>query len=104
MGCAALRPGNDGSRRALGKPVSTRINCMKKLIRGAHVLTLDEHDSEYPCADILIDGDKIAAIGAGPLQNAADADQVIDAAGKLAMPGLINGHFHSQANLLVGAL
>ena len=29
---------------------------------------------------------------------------MIDAAGKLAMPGLINGHFHSQANLLAGAL
>ena len=29
---------------------------------------------------------------------------MIEAAGKLAMPGLINGHFHSQANLLAGAL
>jgi 5-methylthioadenosine/S-adenosylhomocysteine deaminase len=38
------------------------------------------------------------------LPEAADADRVIEAAGKLAMPGLINGHFHSQANLLAGAL
>jgi 5-methylthioadenosine/S-adenosylhomocysteine deaminase len=77
---------------------------MKTLIRNAHVLTLDEHDSEHPRADILIDGSKIAAIGRGPLPEAVDADRVIEAAGKLAMPGLINGHFHSQANLLAGAL
>lgn len=77
---------------------------MKTLIRNAHVLTLDEHDSEYPRADILIDGNCIAAIAPGPLPEGADADRVIEAAGKLAMPGLINGHFHSQANLLAGAL
>ena len=29
---------------------------------------------------------------------------MIEAAGKLAMPGLINGHFHSQASFLAGAL
>ena len=29
---------------------------------------------------------------------------MIEGAGKLAMPGLINGHFHSQASLLAGAL
>jgi cytosine/adenosine deaminase-related metal-dependent hydrolase len=74
---------------------------MKTLIRNAHVLTLDAQDREYPRADILIDGTAIAAIGPG-LQ--AEGAQVIEAAGTLAMPGLINGHFHSQASLLAGAL
>jgi cytosine/adenosine deaminase-related metal-dependent hydrolase len=77
---------------------------MKTLIHNAHVLTLDERDSEYSRADILIDGNKIAALGPGPLPAAADAESVIEAAGKLAMPGLVNGHFHSQANLLAGAI
>ena len=77
---------------------------MKTLIRNAHVLTLDAEDREYPRADILIDGARITAIAPGPLAEAVGADQVIEAAGKLAMPGLINGHFHSQANLLNGAL
>ena len=75
---------------------------MKTLIRNAHVLTLDGADREYGRADILIDGAKIAAIGPD-LPDGAGA-KVIEAAGKLAMPGLINGHFHSQANLLAGAL
>jgi cytosine/adenosine deaminase-related metal-dependent hydrolase len=76
---------------------------MKTLIRNARVLTLDGEDREYSRADILIDGDKIAAIGPGPLRDTENA-KTIEAAGKLAMPGLINGHFHSQANLLAGAL
>jgi cytosine/adenosine deaminase-related metal-dependent hydrolase len=74
---------------------------MKTLIRNARVLTLDAGDREYARADILIDGDRIAAIGEG-LQ--ADGAKMIEAAGKLAMPGLINGHFHSQASMLAGAL
>ena len=76
---------------------------MKTLIRDARVLTFDGQDREYPRADILIDGNAIAAIGPGPLPGAEGA-QVIEAAGKLAMPGLINGHFHSQASFLAGAL
>ena len=76
---------------------------MKTLIRNARVLTFDAKDREYPRADILIEGDTIAAIGAGPLPG-TDGAKVIEAAGKLAMPGLINGHFHSQASFLAGAL
>jgi 5-methylthioadenosine/S-adenosylhomocysteine deaminase len=75
---------------------------MKTLIRNAHVLTLDAEDREYARADILIEGDKIAAIGTDLPET--DGARVADAAGKLAMPGLINGHFHSQANMLAGAL
>ena len=76
---------------------------MRTLIRNAHVLTLDAADREYPRADILIDGATIAAVGPGPLPGAEGAT-VIEASGRLAMPGLINGHFHSQVNLLAGAL
>ena len=76
---------------------------MKTLIRNARVLTFDAQDRDYAHADILIDGREIAAIGPGPLPGAEGAT-VIEAAGKLAMPGLINGHFHSQASFLAGAL
>lgn len=75
------------------------------LLRGAHVLTLDDADQEWPVADVVIDGTRIAAIGPG----AADAwrgpvSRTIDATGMLAMPGLINAHFHSPGNLMKGAL
>jgi 5-methylthioadenosine/S-adenosylhomocysteine deaminase len=75
---------------------------MKTLIRNAHVLTLDAEDREHARADILIEGSAIAAIGRDLPET--EGARVIEAAGKLAMPGLINGHFHSQANFLAGAL
>lgn len=41
---------------------------------------------------ILVDGDKITAVGSGG--NVADSDVAIDAAGMMAMPGLIDSHVH----------
>ena len=74
----------------------------RTLIRQARVLTMDDSAREYATADILIDGSHIAAIGPNL---AADAvDRVVLAHGKLAMPGLINGHFHSPGNMMCGAL
>ena len=75
------------------------------LIRNARVLALDDVDREWPRADIVIESGRIAAIG-------PDAgtgwprrfDRVIEAEGLLAMPGLINAHFHSPGNLMKGAL
>jgi cytosine/adenosine deaminase-related metal-dependent hydrolase len=76
----------------------------KTLIRNARVLTLDEQDREHPRADLLIENGRIVSIGPD-LPIAADAGtRVIEAAGRLAMPGLVNGHFHSQGNLMAGAM
>ncbi len=75
------------------------------VIRKARVLCLDTADREWPCADIVISGTRIAAIGpdAG-LPHLAGAARVIEAEGLLAMPGLINAHFHSPGNLMKGSL
>ena len=75
------------------------------LIRSARVLTLDDADREWSRADVVIEGGRIVAIGPD-----AGADwprsftRTIDAAGLLAMPGLINAHFHSPGNLMKGSL
>ena len=74
----------------------------RTLIQNARVLTLDVADNEYACANILIDGSRISAIGEDVAH--PSPDRVIDARGKLAMPGLINGHFHSPGNMMCGAL
>lgn len=78
---------------------------MYKIIRNAHILTLDADHTEFDQADILINGSVIEAIGPNlelP-HDAGDAD-VIDALGFLAMPGLINAHFHSTSAFMKGAL
>ena len=60
---------------------------MSILIRNGRVITA----SENAIADILIEGEKIVAIGAN-LQ--ATADQTIDASGKYVFPGGIDPHVH----------
>jgi cytosine/adenosine deaminase-related metal-dependent hydrolase len=75
------------------------------LIRNARVLTLDDADHEFDTASILIDGQRIVAVGPEVALPPRTRDaKVIDATGKLAMPGLINGHFHSPGNMMAGAL
>ena len=61
-------------------------------IKDAIVLTQDESLGELPRADVLVEGDTIAAIG--PDLSAADA-QVIDAAGDIVIPGFIDTHRHT---------
>src|SRR5262245_8625438 len=62
------------------------------LIKDAIVLTQDESLGELPRADVLVDGDTIAAVG--PDLSAADA-QVIDAAGDIVIPGFVDTHRHT---------
>ena len=72
------------------------------VIRGARVLTLDDSDTEYAQADIVIRDGVIESIGAAA--EPPPGMRVIDGAGMLAMPGLINGHFHSPGNFMKGAV
>ncbi|MGE3872510.1 MAG: amidohydrolase family protein [Parvibaculaceae bacterium] len=78
---------------------------MDLIIRNARVLTLNDRDEEFASADIVVRGGRIERIGPG----AADGmelrgEEVIDGSGKLAMPGLVNGHFHSPGNFMKGAV
>lgn len=59
------------------------------LIKGATVLSQDPAIGELSVGDILIDGELIVAVGGGV--EAPDA-LLLDAAGMLAMPGLVDAH------------
>ena len=76
---------------------------MTTLIKNARILTLDEEDREFEGADILIEGATIAAIGEGLRPDQAKLERTIDARGLLAMPGLVNAHYHSSSQLYKGA-
>ena len=60
---------------------------MKRLIRGGRIVTADRDE----VADVLIDGEIIAAIDASI---DVDADEVVDASGMWVMPGFIDPHVH----------
>ncbi len=61
------------------------------LVRGGTVLTMDAVLGDLERGDVLIEGDRIASVGAS--LEAAGAE-VIDAAGMLVIPGLIDSHTH----------
>jgi Amidohydrolase family len=61
------------------------------LIRGARVF--DGTGVPPVEADVLIEGDRIAAVG--PTIGAPDGAEVVEAAGKFLMPGMIDAHVHA---------
>jgi cytosine/adenosine deaminase-related metal-dependent hydrolase len=61
------------------------------VIRGGAVMSMDPQVGDFPQADVLIEGKKIVAIG--PNLRAGGAT-VIDARGRIVMPGFIDTHHH----------
>jgi 5-methylthioadenosine/S-adenosylhomocysteine deaminase len=68
----------------------------KIIITGGTVLTMNDADDVHFGGHVVLDGDRIAAAGAGTYQGpVADGDQLIDAAGMIVMPGLVDLHYHT---------
>ena len=66
------------------------------IIRGGMVLTLDDANNYYEVATVVVDGGTIASVVPGNATVAPlDGDTVIDAEGKIVMPGLIDLHYHT---------
>jgi cytosine/adenosine deaminase-related metal-dependent hydrolase len=68
------------------------------VFRGGTVLPMDDAHTVLTDADVLVVGDKIAAVGPR-LDAPADALEV-DARGGIVMPGMIDTHRHMGAALL----
>lgn len=73
------------------------------LIRQARVLDLQADPHQPVAADILVIGNKIVAVGDNLGAQAPAGAEVIEAVGQLAIPGLVNAHYHSHDALLKGA-
>ena len=68
------------------------------IIRGGRVLA--GPGPELLRADVLIDGDRIAAVG--PALAAPEGARELDATARLVLPGLINAHTHGASHLVRG--
>ena len=77
--------------QGVSAPRDTGAAGRRYLIRGGAVLSMDAGVGDFAQADVLVDGKKIAAVGRN--LDAGDAT-VIDAAGKIVMPGFIDTHHH----------
>jgi 5-methylthioadenosine/S-adenosylhomocysteine deaminase len=68
----------------------------KIIISGGTVLTINDADDVYFGGHLVLEGDRITAVGEGAYAGEmADGDRFIDAAGKIVMPGLVDLHFHT---------
>src|SRR3989449_6422225 len=76
---------------AAGRPV---------LLRGGTVLTMDDAHTILADADVLVTGDRIAAVG--PRLEAPDTALEIDASGGIVMPGMIDTHRHMWQTVMRG--
>ena len=63
----------------------------RTLFRGGTIVTMDPRIPSLLSGDVLVDGGRIAAVGVN-LQ--ADDAEVIDAAGSIVMPGMVDAHHH----------
>ena len=76
----------------------------KILIRDALIVTMNEQNDVIEKGAIVIDGNRISYVGptewmpAGPFAKTIEADRMI------AMPGMVNAHCHSPANLVRGMM
>jgi 5-methylthioadenosine/S-adenosylhomocysteine deaminase len=72
---------------------------MRTLLKSAAVVTMDDALGDFAEADVLVEHDRIVAIRPGI--EASDAE-MIDARGRVIIPGLVNAHMHTWQTSLRG--
>jgi 5-methylthioadenosine/S-adenosylhomocysteine deaminase len=78
----------------------TPVSASRILLRGATALLGDDLAFDRRPLDVLVEGGRIAAIA--PAGALGGADTLIDLTNRLLVPGLVNGHQHSQEHFQRG--
>src|SRR5204863_8852835 len=72
------------------------------LIKGATVITLDDENHIFD-GDVFVENGRIAALGVSLTGREYNADAVIDAHGRVLLPGFVQTHIHLCQTLFRGA-
>jgi cytosine/adenosine deaminase-related metal-dependent hydrolase len=65
------------------------------VIENCHIATVDAADTEHAAGHVVVAGNRVESVGAGPAPAGLDGVvRRIDAAGHLLTPGLVNTHHH----------
>ncbi len=75
---------------------------MKTLIKAGILLTMDEQGTIFEPGHLLLEDEKIIALGSPDKVPDTAGDRVIDFSQRLVMPGLINAHTHTPMSLFRG--
>lgn len=68
-------------------------------IKNAYILTMGKDRTVYDGGDILVENGQITAVGFLESQTIPDHAEVVEAGGKIVMPGLVNTHVHLSQQL-----
>lgn len=77
---------------------------MKLLIENSLVVTMNDQGDVIENGAIVIDGNRLTYVGPREWLPAGLFDRTIDASRMIAMPGMVNAHCHSPANLVRGMM
>jgi 5-methylthioadenosine/S-adenosylhomocysteine deaminase len=77
---------------------------MKTLIRNALLVTMNQQNDVIENGSIVIDGNKLEYVGPTEWTLPGPFDRTIEADRRIAMPGMVNAHCHSPANLVRGMM
>src|SRR5438874_4536030 len=72
----------------------------RRLLRGGTILTMDPAIGDLVTGDVLMEGTEIAAVAA--TIEVSDAVEVIDATGRIVIPGFVDTHRHMWEALARG--
>ncbi|HEY6135386.1 MAG TPA: amidohydrolase family protein, partial [Rubrivivax sp.] len=90
-GLALFNPPAAAASDDRGPPEHSGQRGRRLLIRGGAVMSMDPTVGNFPEGDVLVEGKKIVAVGRN-LQ--AGGAAVIDARGRIVMPGFVDTHHH----------
>ena len=94
-GVAAAALSFGGKALAKGAQAQQKTTGNRTLIKGGFLYAADVANTVIPDSWILMEGDKIHSVGSAD-QPAPAHDQVIDARGKMVLPGFVNAHWHES--------
>ena len=83
-----------GSARAGARAMTTATARPTTVIEGCAVVTMDADRTEHAAGHVVVDGNRITAVGAGPAPRPSRAPASSTARAAWLTPGLVNTHHH----------
>jgi 5-methylthioadenosine/S-adenosylhomocysteine deaminase len=85
--------------------VSSKLeSAMKTLIRNALIVTMNDQNEVVDKGAIVIEGNRMIFVGPAQWMPDGPFDKTIEASRLIAIPGMVNAHCHSPANLVRGMM
>lgn len=75
---------------------------MQTFLKNGYIVSMDQNDTVFDGGGVLVENDRITAVGrVDPAKISPDAE-VIDLRGKYVLPGFVNTHVHTSQQISRG--